>query len=188
MNNITIEMDNYKEFFGSECGLKLIEELIQNTDYRAVRSLVKWKHCTSEVLEKIAVKFTVDNENGRLNLELLEDVAEHPKVSKCTLEKLFDFACLLLTKYRQSAAELLKEIAESKNLSEELAWKLYHFATNNVLHDVIEELADNRKTPDEVLLDIFNKYDEGTKQHAEASKEIAKRYKNMIEQLKNENK
>ena len=182
MCKIKIDLDSYKEFFGSESGLKLITEIVDSGDYDAVRSLAKWNGCTSSVLDRIASKYMYA-ENIENNLKVLEDVAEHPKISVKTLEKLFDFASGYVGRYR-GAIEVLEEIAESKKLSEDIAWKLYDLAVKRVLLDVIEELAENSKTPDEIIFAILDTYREESKQYLKACKQITKRYKKLVEQHK----
>jgi len=184
MCKITIDLDNYKEFFKSECGLKLITELIDGGDYDVVRGLIKWSECTSDILDRITSKY-MSVENVRKNLELLEDVAEHSRVSVKTLEKLFDFASGFVDHYEE-ATEVLEEIAESKKLNNDIAWKLYNLAVKKALLDVIEELAENSKTPDEILFVILAGSKKESKQCLKAYEQIAKRYKKVMEQLKKE--
>ena len=185
MCKIKIDLDSYKDFFSSEYGLKLIHEIVDNGDYEAIKGLVKWKHCTSKVLDRIALKFMV-HDNIKENMEMLEDVAEHPRVSKKTLSRLFEFASSMLSEHRYLAEEVLEEIAESKKLSEDMAWKLYSLAVSNALFDVIDELAENDKTPDEVIFAILERYKEDSKQYRKACKQVVKRYKKLREQLKKE--
>ncbi len=186
MCKIKIDLDSYKEFFKSECGLKLITEIIDSGDYDAVRGLAKWSECTADILDKIATKY-MSTEKVRKNLELLEDVAEHSKVSVKTLEKLFDFASGFVNHYEE-AIEVLDEIAESKKLNDDMAWKLYNLAVKKALLDVIEELAENNKTPDEILFAILDNYKKESKQCMKAYEQIAKRYKKVIEKTKKEEK
>lgn len=185
MCKLKIELDSYKEFFTSEHGLKLIEEIIENRDYDAIKALAKWEQCASKVLDKIAVKFMVVDANERVtgnNLRMLEELAENPKISVKTLGELCDFASDLLGDYGSSASEVLEEIAESKKLNDEIARKLYKVALEYSLHDIMEELAENPKTPDEVLFDIIEFYDEENEQYSKACKQIIKRYKKVKEQ------
>jgi len=182
MCKIKIDLDRYKEFFGSECGLKLITEIVDSGDYDAVRGLSKWSGCTSSVLDRIASKY-MSTENIENNLKVLEDVAEHPRISVKTLEKLFDFASGYVGRYR-GAVEVLEEIAESKKISQDIAWKLYDLAVKWGLIDVIGELAENSKTPDEIIFAILDTYKEESKQYLKACKQITKRYKKLVEQHK----
>lgn len=184
MCKIKIDLDSYKEFFKSECGLKLITEIIDSGDYDAVRGVAKWGECTADILDKIATKY-MSEDKIRKNLELLEDVAEHSKVSVKTLEKLFDFASGYVGYYSE-AVEVLEEIAESKKLNDDIAWKLYNLAVKKMLIDVIEELAENRKTPDEILFAIVDTDSKQRKECLKAYEQIAKRYKKLIEKDKKE--
>ncbi len=184
MCKIKIDLDSYKEFFKSECGLKLITEIIDSGDYDAVRGLAKWGECTADILDKIATRY-MSEDKIRKNLELLEDVAEHSRISVKTLEKLLDFASEFVGSYEE-AVEVLEEIAESKKLNDDLACKLYKLAKNKVLIDVIEELAENSKTPDEILFAILDNYKKESKQCMKAYEQIAKRYKKIIEKTKKE--
>lgn len=187
MCKIKIDLDSYKEFFKSECGLKLITEIIDSGDYDAVRGLAKWNDCTSDVLDKIASKY-MSVDNPKKNLKLLEAVVEHSRVSVKTLEKLFDFVSGFVGRYVE-ATEVLEEIAESKKLNDDMAWKLYKLAVENTLTDVIEELAENSKIPDEILFAILDTYKKGSNQCMTAYEQIAKRYRKMKEQLsENEDK
>ncbi|MBQ8042831.1 MAG: hypothetical protein IJ272_01605 [Clostridia bacterium] len=183
MCKIKIDLDSYKEFFKSECGLKLITEIIDSGDYEAVRGLTKWSECTSDMLDRIASKY-MSAEKVRKNLELLEDVAEHSRISVKTLEKLFDFASGFVGQYEE-AIEVLEEIAESKKLNGDIAWKLYNLAVKKALVDVIEELAENSNTPDEILFAILDTYKKGSKQCLKAYEQIAKRYKKLLNESDN---
>lgn len=184
MCKIKIDLDSYKEFFKSECGLKLITEIIDSGDYDAVRGLVNWDECTTDILDKIATKY-MSEKKVRKSLELLEDVAEHSKVSVKTLEKLFEFASEFVGRYEE-AVEVLEEIAESKKLNDDIAWKLYDLAADKVLLDVIDELAESNKTPDEILFAILDNYKKESKQCLKAYEQITKRYKKLIEKDKKE--
>lgn len=190
MGKLEINLDSYKDFFASEHGLKLIAEIIAKDDYYAIREFAQWEQCASKVLDEIATRFmAVDDDESitTLNLKMLEEVAENPKISGKTLDKLLDFASGLLSNYRYNAFKVLEEIAESKKLNEDIAKKLYKVALEYSMHGVIEELAENKNTPDEILFEILDSYDEGTKQYSKACKQIIKRYKKMKEQkAKNE--
>lgn len=178
MCKVKINLDSYKEFFSSENGLKLITEIVENGDYDAVKDLVKWKQCTSEVLDKIATKFmSLGISEG--NLAILEDVAKHPRVSVKTHARLFEFVINFLDRY-YGATNVLIEISEHKKLIEELAWNLYNLAVQEELLRVINGLAENSKTPDKILFAILDNYEEKTEQYRKACAQIAERYrKNM---------
>lgn len=184
MSKIKIDLDSYKEFFKSETGLKLITEIIDSGDYDAVRGLVNWDKCTTDILDKIATKY-MSEKKVRKSLELFEDVAEHSKVSVKILEKLLDFASKFVGCYEE-AREVLEEIAESKKLNDDIAWELYNLAVEKVLLDVIEELAENSKTPDAILFAILDNYKKESKQCMKAYEQIAERYKKLIEKDKKE--
>ena len=197
MCKIKIDLDRYKEFFLSPHGFELITDIIDKGDYAAIEEIVKWKRCTAKLLDKIAERFMGSN-YAEINFKILEDVAEHSRVSKKTLRNIFDAVSNLLLgihpksdevflgEHSEEAIEVLEEIAESKKLDEKLAWKLYNLAVEHKLIEVIEELAENSNTPDEILFDIIDRFEDDIVTYQEAYKQIIKRYKKLKQQL-NEN-
>ena len=200
MPTIKINLDSYKEFFLSEHGFELITDIIGKGDYVAIEEIVKWKHCTAELLDKIAERFMGSN-YAEINFKILEDVAEHSRVSKKTLRNIFDAVSnlllgihpksdeVLLGEHSEEAIEVLEEIAERKKLDEECAWTVYNLAVERKLIEVIEELAENSNTPDEILFDIIDRFEDDIVTYQEAYKQIIKRYKKLKQQLaESENK
>jgi len=186
MSKLEIKLDNYKEFFYSEHGLKLITQIIESGDYEATKKIAKWEKCPSKVLDKIAIKYMTLGEvklPRKDILEMLECVAENPKISVKMLDKILNFAVGHLEDYRYEASEVLEEIAESKKLTADIAEILYKVALENKLDEVIEELAENQNTPDDILYNILDRFDDGALAYRNASKEIIIRYKNLKEQL-----
>ena len=189
MSKLEIKLDNYKEFFYSEHGLKLISQIIESGDYGATKKIAKWKKCPSKVLDKIAIKYMTLGEAKlprKDMLEMLECVAENPKISVKMLGKILNFAVGHLEDYRYEASGVLEEIAESKKLTADIAAVLYKVALENSLDEVIEELAENQNTPDNILYNIFQRFDEGTIAYRNASEEIIIRYKKLKELLAKE--
>ena len=185
MSTIKINLDRYKEFLASQHGLEFITEIMVKGDNDTIKEIVKWKQCTSVLLDEIAKKI-IASEYDVSNLEILEKIAESSRVSKKTLIMIFDFARSLLDEYCRDASDILEEIAESKKIDDELAWKLYNLAIEHKLCCVIEELAENDVTPDEILFDIIDRFEDDIVTYQEAYKQIIKRYKKLKQQL-NEN-
>ncbi len=185
---IRIDLDSYKSFFCSEHGLKLFTQIIENDDYDATKQIAKWKKCPSKVLDKIAIKYMVNPAfEIKNNLKMLEEVAENPNISVKTLGKILEFAVGSLKDNNYNASEVLEEIAESKKLTAGIAAELYKIALENSLGEVVEELAENKNTPDDILYDILSRFSDKTEAYRNASEEIIKRYKKLKEQLNKEN-
>lgn len=182
MCTIKIDLDRYKEFFVSQHGLEFITQIMVKGDYDTIKEIVEWKQCTAVLLDEIAKKFIASGYDSS-NLEILEEIVESSRVSKKTLIMIFDFASSLLDEYSEEASEVLEEIAESKKIDDELAWKLYNLAIEHKLWCVIEELAENDVTPDELLFDIIDRFEDDIVRYQEAYNQIIKRYKELKQQL-----
>lgn len=186
MCKLKINLDSYEEFFINGAGRQLISNIIQNGDHDEVECIAEWEKCDSKVLAEIATKFMYEDENEKVtrkNLELLEDVAENPRVSSKTLGELLKFAIGLMNIYGVCCNELLEEIAKSKKLNEAVATELYKVAKKYDIADVITELAENKKTPDDVLFDIIEHGLTGFRTCSGATNQIVERYKKLKEKL-----
>ena len=188
MCTIKIDLDRYKEFFASQQGLEFITQIMVKGDYDVIKEIVEWKQCPAVLLDEIAKKIIASGYDAS-NLEMLEEIAESSRVSEKTLIMIFDFASSLLDECWAEASDVIDEIAESKKIDDELAWKLYNLAIERKLCCVIYELVENDVTPDEILFDIIDRFEDDIVTYQEACKQIINRYKKLKEQLaESENK
>jgi len=186
MCKLEINLERYK---GSKVGLEFLKEVIQNEDFEAHKELAGWDDCPSEFLDLIAAKYIIlgaDSEFTETCLAMLAVVVANPKVSLKTMQGALEYTINAIEGYRYHCFDVLQSVAKSKKLTAHIATKLYEVLLAKRMANVLVNLAANTKTPDEILLDMMNRYHYSHNIYQQANRQIIIRYKKLKKQLEQE--
>lgn len=180
MAQLIINLDNYESFFQNGEGKKIISEMLENSDLKALLGIASWDKIISEDLDKISEKVIsyynkekISQEELEQCLDILSKVAENSRMSSQAAEKICDFAI------KNENPILLQKIARHSSLTAEIAKKICD-ADDNVTHwkltVALGYLAANENTPDDILFLLFKKAGRGDIRD-NAAANITNRYK-----------